>query len=152
MRIALGADHAGVALKRDIARLLADLEHTVEDEGTDSDAPVDYPDFAARVGHRVASGEAERGILICGTGLGMAMAANKVRGVRAAPVQDLESARLARAHNDANVLTLGARLLDRARALDIVRVFLETPFQGGRHERRLEKIAAIERDTSAAGE
>jgi ribose 5-phosphate isomerase B len=152
MRIALGADHAGVALKRDIARLLADLEHTVDDEGTDSDSPVDYPDFAARVGHRVASGAAERGILICGTGLGMAMAANKVRGVRAAPVHDLESARLARAHNDANVLTLGARLLDRARALDIVRVFLETPFQGGRHERRLDKIAAIERDANAAGE
>jgi ribose 5-phosphate isomerase B len=152
MRIALGADHAGVALKRDIARLLTELEHAVEDEGTDSDAPVDYPDFAARVAHRVASGSAERGILICGTGLGMAMAANKVKGVRAVPVHDLESARLAREHNNANVLTLGARLLDRSRALDIVRVFLETPFQGGRHERRLEKIAAIERDAGATGE
>jgi ribose 5-phosphate isomerase B len=112
--------------------------------GTGSDASVDYPDFAAEVARRVVSGSVDRGILVCGTGIGMAMAANKVEGVRAAPAGDLESARLARAHNDANVLTLGARITRPDLALAIVRLFLETPFEGGRHQRRIDKVMALE--------
>jgi ribose 5-phosphate isomerase B len=115
-----------------------------QDFGTQGDESVDYPDFAEIVARSVARGEFDRGILICGTGIGMAIAANKVPGVRAAPVTDLESARLSREHNDANVLALGARILPRDRALAIVRVFLETPFEGGRHERRIRKITALE--------
>jgi ribose 5-phosphate isomerase B len=143
MRIALGADHAGVTLKHDVKRLLDELGHPYEDFGTQTDESVDYPDFAERVGRRVAGGEFDRGILICGTGIGMAMAANKIPGVRAAPVTDLDTARLSREHNDANVLALGARILGKERALDIVRVFLETPFAGGRHERRIRKVDAL---------
>jgi ribose 5-phosphate isomerase B len=144
MRIAIGADHAGFGLKETVKRLLVDLGHEVEDVGTDSDASVDYPDFARQVGERVASGTADRGVLVCGTGIGMAMAANKLAGVRAAPVTDLETARLSRAHNDANVLALGARTTPAERALDLVRTFLDTPFDGGRHQRRLDKITASE--------
>jgi ribose 5-phosphate isomerase B len=109
---------------------------------------VDYPDYAELVGRAVADGEADAGILICGTGIGMAMAANKIPGVRAAPVTDLESARLAREHNNANVLALGARVTPPDRALDIVRVFVETPFAGGRHERRIRKITALEQQAA----
>jgi len=149
MRIAIAADHAGLTLKRDIARLLGEMQLPYEDFGTDSEGSVDYPDYAARVAHGVADGEFDRGILICGTGIGMAIAANKVAGVRAAPVTDLDTARLSREHNDANVLALGARFLGRERALEIVRIFLETPFAGGRHERRVQKIAALETDRDA---
>ncbi|MCL4812895.1 MAG: ribose 5-phosphate isomerase B [Vicinamibacteraceae bacterium] len=144
MRIAIGADHAGFGLKEQVKRLLVDLGHDVEDVGTDSDQSVDYPDFAREVGERVARGAADRGVLVCGTGIGMAMAANKIAGVRAAPVTDMETARLSRAHNDANVLALGARTTDTGRALDLVRTFLATPFDGGRHQRRLDKIADSE--------
>jgi ribose 5-phosphate isomerase B len=144
MRLALGADHAGVALKSEVKRLLDELHVEYRDLGTTTDDPVDYPDFAESVARGVARGEFDRGILICGTGIGMAIAANKVPGVRAAPVSDLDSARLAREHNDANVLALGARVTPRDRALDIVRTFLETPFGGGRHERRIRKITALE--------
>ena len=144
MRIAIGSDHAGYRLKETIKSSLLDSGHAVEDAGTGSEASVDYPDFAAAVARRVVSGAVDRGILICGTGIGMAMAANKVDGARAASVGDLESARLSREHNDANILTLGARITQPDLALAIVRVFLETPFLGGRHQRRVDKIMALE--------
>jgi len=109
-----------------------------------------YPDYAAKVGRAVAAGEFDRGILVCGTGIGMAIAANKIAGVRAAPVVDLESARLARSHNNANVLAIGARVTPPERALDLVRTFFKTDFEGGRHERRLQKVAALEQGAAAA--
>ena len=146
MRVALGADHAGVHLKDAVRSLLESRGIEVQDAGTTDETSVDYPDYAARVGHSVAGGEVDRGILVCGTGLGMAIAANKVVGVRAAPVVDLESAKLSREHNDVNVLALGARLTAPDTALQIVATFLDTPFAGGRHQRRLDKIAALERD------
>lgn len=144
MRVALGADHAGVHLKNAVRSLLEKKGIEVRDVGTTDDESVDYPDFAETVGRAVVSGEADLGILVCGTGLGMAIAANKIAGVRAASVTDLDSARLAREHNDANVLALGARVTAPDRALEIVETFLDTPFAGGRHQRRLEKITAIE--------
>lgn len=147
MRVALGADHAGVALKRDVKNLLSELHAEVEDFGTDTDASVDYPDYATRVARAVASGTADVGVLICGTGIGMAMAANKVKGVRAAPVTDVESARLSREHNDANVLAIGARTTPVERVPEIVRTFMSTAFAGGRHQRRVDKITAMENDT-----
>jgi ribose 5-phosphate isomerase B len=144
VRIAIGSDHAGYQLKEAIkARLLASGTE-VDDVGTTSEASVDYPDYAADVARRVAAGASDRGILICGTGIGMAMAANKVNGIRAASVIDLESARLGREHNDANVLALGARITATELALDIVQTFLDTPFAGGRHQRRIDKVMALE--------
>ena len=144
MRIALGADHAGVALKADIKRLLLERGDDIVDLGTDSTDPIDYPDVAVRVGHEVESGAVDRGILLCGSGIGMAMAANKIAGVRAAPVVDEESARLSREHNDANVLAIGARTTATDLARRIVLLFLDTPFGGGRHERRVAKINALD--------
>lgn len=144
MRIALGADHAGVGLKGDVKTLLEQRGLDVTDMGAVSEESVDYPDYAARVARAVADGEADLGILACGTGIGMAIAANKVAGIRAAPVVDLESTRLSRAHNDANVLALGARVTPSDLALQIVATFLDTPFEGGRHKRRVDKIAALE--------
>jgi ribose 5-phosphate isomerase B len=144
VRIAIGSDHAGFSLKETLKARLAAQGIDVVDAGTTSESPVDYPDYAADVAGRVTSGEVDRGILVCGTGIGMAMAANKVRGIRAATVVDLESARLSRTHNDANVLALGARITPPALALEIVRLFLDTPFSGGRHQRRLDKVAALE--------
>jgi ribose 5-phosphate isomerase B len=144
MRVALGADHAGYELKERVKKILAERKIPYEDFGTQSNDPVDYPEFAALVAHGVADGRFDRGILVCGTGIGMAIAANKIAGIRAAPVVDIESARLSREHNDANVLALGARVTPGDRAGDIVRTFIETPFAGGRHERRLRKIAELE--------
>jgi ribose 5-phosphate isomerase B len=144
VRIAIGSDHAGFQLKETVKARLAANGIDVVDAGTDSDASVDYPDYAAKVAHQVASGAADRGILVCGTGIGMAMAANKVPGIRAAPATDLESARLSREHNDANILTLGARITPPDLALDLVKLFLDTPFAGGRHRRRIDKISALE--------
>ncbi len=149
MRVALGADHAGVLLKDVVRSKLESQGIVVQDVGTADEASVDYPDYAVAVGRSVATGDADRGILVCGTGLGMAIAANKVDGVRATAIVDLESARLAREHNDANVLALGARLTSPELAWQIVEVFLDTPFAGGRHQRRLEKITAIEHGRSA---
>ncbi|WP_396623640.1 ribose 5-phosphate isomerase B [Luteitalea sp.] len=146
MRVALGADHAGVHLKEAVRSLLLSRGIEVQDFGTVDDASVDYPDYAALVGRAVAAGEADRGILACGTGLGMAIAANKIEGVRAAPIVDLESARLSREHNDANVLALGARVTSAEMALQIVATFIDTPFAGGRHQRRLDKIAALDHE------
>ena len=146
MEIALGADHAGFELKERVKQELERLGHRVEDLGTDSADSVDYPDYARQVARRVAGGQAQRGILVCGTGTGMAIAANKVAGIRAASVTDPAAARLSREHNDANVLSLGARLVEPERAMEIVRAWLETEFAGGRHQRRVEKIGEIERN------
>jgi ribose 5-phosphate isomerase B len=145
MRIAIGADHAGFGLKEEIRKTLAELGLSVEDFGTKSSDSVDYPDFAEKVARLVAAGEFDRGILVCGTGIGMAIAANKIPGIRAATVTDVEMARLSREHNNANVLAVGGRILDRKRALEIVRAFLETPFAGDRHQRRIDKITNLEK-------
>jgi ribose 5-phosphate isomerase B len=144
MRIAVGADHAGFVLKEHLRGRLEREGHLVLDEGTHSAESCDYPDFAAPVAHDVVAGRADRGILICGTGVGMSIAANKVAGIRAALGTVPEEVRLARAHNDANILTLGARFIDEPAADALVDVFLDTAFDGGRHERRVEKIAALE--------
>jgi ribose 5-phosphate isomerase B len=146
MRVALGADHAGVQLKDAVRSLLQARGVEVHDFGTIDETSVDYPDYAALVARAVAMGEVDRGILACGTGLGMAIAANKIDGVRAAPVVDLESARLSREHNDANILALGARVTTPDMALQIVSTFLDTPFAGGRHQRRIDKITALEHE------
>ena len=151
MEFAVGADHAGFALKEKLKRELERLGHRVEDVGTHSAESVDYPDYAAEVARRVASGRAERGLLVCGTGTGMAMAANKVPGIRAAAATEPVAARLSREHNDANVLALGARLTDEARALDILHAWLEAEFEGGRHQRRVEKLAKLDRETQERG-
>jgi ribose 5-phosphate isomerase B len=144
MRIAIAADHAGYRLKTVVAHWLADNGHEVLDLGTDSEAPVDYPPLCAAAGRAVVGGQAEVGIVIGGSGQGEAIAANKVHGVRAALCLDEYTARLARQHNDANVLSLGGRILADAFALAIVEVFLATGFEGGRHQPRLDEIAAIE--------
>jgi ribose 5-phosphate isomerase B len=143
--IALGADHAGWELKEALKAWLIDRGYHVVDFGTHSPDSVDYPDYAAQVGEAVSAGKAERGVLVCGTGIGMAITANKVPGVRAAACGDLYDARMSREHNDANVLALGGRLTGRDAAVDILRMWLETDFAGGRHQRRLEKIAGVER-------
>ena len=144
MRIAIGSDHAGYLLKETLKAGLIEAGVALDDAGTTGDASVDYPDYAEAVARLVVSGACDRGILICGTGIGMAMAANKVDGIRAAAAGDLESARLCREHNDANVLTLGARLTSPDLAMAIVRLFLETPFAGGRHQQRVDKIMALQ--------
>ena len=144
MRIALGADHAGFPLKEHLRVHLESLGHEVQDYGTHSEASTDYPDYAGEVGRTVARGRADRGILVCGTGIGMAIAANKVSGVRAANCFEPFTCHMARAHNDANVLTLAGRISAAAYAEEIVKEFLETPFEGDRHQRRLDKIHALE--------
>lgn len=140
MRIAIAADHAGFALKQQLKRRLAEAGHAVTDFGTDSEASTDYPDYAARVAESIATGSSERGVLVCGSGIGMAMAANRRPRVRAVAASDLYSARLARAHNDANVLALGSRIVAPPLAEAILEAFLSTPFEGGRHERRVAKM------------
>jgi len=144
MKIAIGADHAGFALKERLRQRLAEQGHEVVDFGTASGDSCDYPDFAKPVAHDVAHGRADRGILVCSTGIGMAMAANKVSGVRAAPAQSEDEVRLTREHNDANILTLGAKYLDEERAAALIEIFLNTQFAGGRHARRVAKIAQLE--------
>ena len=143
--IALGADHAGWPLKEAIKAWLNARGHETLDFGTHTADSVDYPDYATRVADAVSAGAAERGVLVCGTGIGMAIAANKVPGARAAVCADIYTARMAREHNDTNVLTLGARLTGNDAATEILRVWLETAFAGDRHARRVEKLAAIER-------
>jgi len=142
--IALGADHAGWELKEALKAWLIENGHQILDFGTHSPDSVDYPDYALEVAESVASGKAERGLLVCGTGIGMAMTANKVPGIRAALCSDPFMARMSREHNDANVLTLGGRLMDGELGLEILQMWLGTEFAGGRHERRLAKIAQIE--------
>jgi ribose 5-phosphate isomerase B len=145
MRVAIAADHAGFPLKEDLKGFLADEGHEVRDLGTDSEEPVDYPPFCAAAARAVVSGEADRAIVLGGSGQGEQIAANKVEGIRAALCHDLFVARLSREHNDANVLAMGARVVAAAYAREIVRVWLATSFEGGRHEARLEQIGRIER-------
>jgi ribose 5-phosphate isomerase B len=143
MRIAIGADHAGYELKTHLVNILTGLGHTVIDLGTDGTASVDYPAFCAAVGRAVARGDAERGIVLGGSGQGEQIAANKVHGVRAALCNDLYTARMAREHNDANVISMGGRIVAPGLADEIVITFLQTPYQGGRHNRRVEQLGRI---------
>lgn len=144
MKIIIGSDHAGFPLKEALKKAIGGMT----DIGTGSADSVDYPDFGARVARAVSSGEYDRGILICGSGIGMSIVANKFPGIRAALCTDTEAARLSRMHNDANVLVLAGRRTDPEMAVAITRVWLDTPFEGGRHERRLEKIRNIEKEKS----
>lgn len=145
MKIALGSDHAGFALKNRIAAHLRGAGHEIVDLGCDSEESCDYPEFSAAVGRVVAAGDCDRGITVCGTGIGNCMAANKVPGVRAALIHDRYTAAMSREHNDANVLCLGARVLDGDHAIDLAEYWLTVPFQGGRHATRVEKINALDR-------
>ena len=144
MRISIASDHAGFDEKQLLVGYLQELGYEVVDRGPENDDRVDYPDFAALVADDVASGDAERGVLVCGTGIGMAIAANKVRGIRAANVTSPEFASLSREHNDANVITVSGRFVDDATNRAIVKAFLETEFGGGRHAGRVEKISQLE--------
>jgi ribose 5-phosphate isomerase B len=146
MRIAIGADHAGFALKKHLVDTLRRLGHEVDDHGTHSEDPVDYPEICAGVARAVVHGNADRGIVVGGSGQGEQMAANKVIGVRAALCNDLYTARMSRAHNDANVLAIGGRIVAAGLADEIVTLWLATPFEGGRHQRRVDQITAIERE------
>jgi ribose 5-phosphate isomerase B len=145
MKVALGADHAGYEEKERLKPVLKELGIEFEDFGAVSTDSVDYPDFAAKVARKVADGEFDQGLLVCGSGTGMAIAANKVHGVRAAVAWNEETARLAREHNDANVLSLGARTTPENEIPKIVRAWFETKFAGGRHQRRIEKISELEK-------
>lgn len=145
MLIAIGTDHRGFSIRTKVIELVERLGHAVDDVGTFSGEAVDYPDIASAVAGKVSRGEADRGILVCGTGLGMCIAANKFLGVRAAPCHDDLTAELSRRHNDANVLCLSANLLGERRMDQMIELWLSTPFEGGRHARRVEKISNIER-------
>jgi ribose 5-phosphate isomerase B len=146
VKIAIGSDHAGFALKAHLLKVLADLGHETIDLGTDSEEPVDYPYYCAAVARAVVRGEADRGIVLGGSGQGEQLAANKVRGARAALCNDLFTAKLSRQHNDANVLSMGGRIVAPGLADEILKVWLTTEFEGGRHVARLEQIAQIEEE------
>jgi ribose 5-phosphate isomerase B len=148
VHIAIGSDHAGYRLKEHLKEILKDDGHSVDDVGTHSEEPVDYPPICAAVARAVAEGKAERGIVLGGSGQGEQMTANKVRGIRAALCNDLYTARKSREHNDANVLAMGARVVGEGLADEILRLWLSTGFEGGRHERRVKQIADIERGES----
>jgi len=146
MRIAIASDHAGLELKREVAQGLTALGHAIEDFGTHDNSSVDYPDFASAVARAVRDGRVDRGVLVCGTGIGMSIVANKYAGVRAALCTSEFEARMARAHNDANVLCLGERVVGPGLGRCIAEAFATTPFEGGRHQKRVEKIADAERE------
>lgn len=146
--IIIGSDHGGLALKTALNSYLKRRGFKVTDAGTNSDVSVDYPDFGQKVAETVMAGEAELGILICGTGIGMSIAANKIPGIRAALVTDVFMARMAKEHNNANVLVLGGRVLDEQKACDLVGAWLDATFEGGRHQARLDKITALEKKYS----
>jgi ribose 5-phosphate isomerase B len=145
-RIAIGSDHAGFSVKETIKKYLESAGYAVDDQGTASEESVDYPDYGKAVGERVAAKQDDLGIVVCGSGIGISIAANKVPGIRAALAHNVVTAQLAREHNDANVLALGARIVTPAAALEMVQTFLDTPFAGGRHQRRLDKISTIEKE------
>jgi ribose 5-phosphate isomerase B len=151
MKIALGADHAGYDLKQLLKDHIEKSGHQVKDLGTHASDSVDYPDYAREVAHDVARHDSDFGVLVCGSGVGMSITANKVAGIRAANVGSEQAARLSREHNNANILALGARVVREADALKIVDAFINTPFAGGRHERRVDKIAQIEEEEKAHG-
>ena len=146
-RIAIGSDHAGFLVKEIIRKYLEAAGYAVNDQGTSSEESVDYPDYGRAVGERVASKQADFGIAVCGSGIGISIAANKVPGIRAALAHDVTTARLAREHNDANVLALGGRIVTAEVAVEMVQTFFTTAYLGGRHQRRLDKITQIERDS-----
>ena len=152
MRIAIGSDHAGLEMKNEVVAVLKDMGHEYKDLGTDSSQSVDYPDFGEKVSAAVSEGRVDRGILICGTGIGMSIVANKFRHVRAALCGDIFSAKMSRLHNDSNILILGGRVIGKDLAKEIVKTWLITPFEGGRHERRLKKIELIEEKTITKGD
>jgi ribose 5-phosphate isomerase B len=144
MRVVIGCDHAGFDYKQRVVQELQSLGHEVIDVGTNSTASVDYPDFGLAAGKAIAEGRADRGILICGTGIGISIAANKVKGIRCALCHDHFTAQVTRQHNDSNIVAFGSRVIGIEVALDIVRTFLATQFEGGRHQARIDKITAIE--------
>ena len=144
MKVIIGSDHAGFEAKQRLAAFLRKMGHTLEDAGTEGKDPVDYPDFAVQVGRTVAEGDADRGVLICGTGIGMSITANKIAGVRAAMATDEMTAEMGRKHNDANVLCLGARVLTPERMENLIRIFMATAFEGGRHVDRVNKIKQLD--------
>ena len=144
-RIAIASDHAGRELKDDLKEYFAEIGLEVEDMGVDSDGPVDYPDYGIPLAERVSRGDIPKGILVCGTGVGMSILANKFDNVRAALVCDLNTARMAKEHNNANILVIGGRITGPALAKEMVKVWHEASFEGGRHQRRLDKIAEIEK-------
>src|SRR6516162_10978154 len=148
MRVAIGADHAGFLLKQHLIATLSRLGHDVDDRGTHSEEPVDYPPICAEVARLVAAGRADRGIVVGGSGQGEQLAANKVRGIRAALCNDLYTARLSREHNDANVLSMGGRIVAFGLAEEILKLWLSTPFEGGRHQRRIDQISEAERQAN----
>jgi len=151
MKIAIGADHAGFALKEELREALAAQGYEVKDFGTHSAESTDYPDYASAVAHAVARGECERGVLVCSTGVGMSIAANKVNGIRAALAFNADEIELTRAHNDSNVIAIGARYMDLAQARELVDVFVKTPFLGGRHQRRVDKMMNLEHQSAGEG-
>ncbi|WP_409296090.1 ribose 5-phosphate isomerase B [Peribacillus sp. SCS-26] len=144
MKVAIASDHGGLVIREEIKKLLIDMEIPFEDFGCECADSVDYPDYALPVAEKVASGEYDRGILICGTGIGMSIAANKVKGIRCALVHDTFSARATREHNDSNILAMGERVIGPGLALDIAKIWLSTEYQGGRHENRVGKIKEYE--------
>jgi ribose 5-phosphate isomerase B len=144
MKVVIGSDHGGINIRKEIISLMEEMGIEVEDIGCECEESVDYPDYALPVAEKVASGEADRGILVCGTGIGMSIAANKVKGIRCALVHDLFSAKATREHNDSNILAMGERVIGPGLAREIAKVWLETEYEGGRHARRVGKITDIE--------
>lgn len=144
MKVAIASDHGGINIRNEIKSLMEEMGIEYEDFGCECETSVDYPDYAQPVATKVANGEFDRGILICGTGIGMSIAANKVKGIRAALVHDMFSAQATRAHNDSNVLTMGERVIGPGLAREIARIWLTTEFEGGRHENRIGKITEME--------
>ena len=145
MKIAIGCDHGGIVLKDAVIRAITETGMKYVDYGTFTEESVDYPDYAEKVGRAVASGEADRGVLMCGTGIGISIAANKIKGIRCAHVTDAFQAEMCRQHNDANIIAMGGRINSPEDAYEFTKIFLTTPFAGGRHLRRVEKIAALEK-------
>jgi ribose 5-phosphate isomerase B len=150
MRVSIGSDHRGIQVKAKLIPLLKELGHDVHDVGTNGNESVDYPDYAKEVASQVSTGKADRGILICGTGIGMSIAANKVPGVRAANCHDEHTAEMSRRHNDVNVLCLSSIMNDDARIAQMTKIWLATEFEGGRHARRVEKISALDKNKGEA--
>ncbi len=146
MKIVIASDHGGYQLKQAILRFLAEEKITFEDFGINSAESADYPDYAVKVAQAVSAGKADAGILICGTGLGMTITANKFKGVRAALITDIYLARMAKEHNNANIIALGGRMIDAVKAIRLLKIWLKTPFQGERHQKRLNKIKEIEKE------
>lgn len=151
MKVGIASDHGGIHLKAALSETVAELGATVEDFGAFTEESVDYPDYAQAVAERVAARTLDFGVLVCGTGLGMCIAANKVPGVRAVTVSDVFSAEMARRHNDANIITFGERVIGESLARELLKVFLQTPFDGGRHAVRVEKVKALESRQQEAG-